>query len=363
MKKQKKLVAVMLCMVMLVSALAGCGTGSTSAPVSSGPAASSESDSPSAPADTTEPEYIFKFSHHAPAVGVQNTGIDYFCSLVEEYSGGRIKMENYPAGQLAEKVATLEGLVVGTIELSEMASTDFTMYDDLWDVFAMPYLFDNGMQTVRVENDPRIRAMTDASAADMGFVILSWLNYSERNIINTLKPIETPDDMKGLKIRVMQSAALVDAMTALGAASITMPWTECYSAVQQGVLDAVENSTPVLTSNAFHEVCPYYSLTKHFIVSDQVFISKKVYDSLPADLQEVLIRAGKDYETHWNDVLWPAAEEEEMQMLIDYGTQINEPDLAPFMERAQTANEKTVSKFNERQKELYDLIMEVKKDY
>jgi TRAP-type C4-dicarboxylate transport system substrate-binding protein len=116
--------------------------------------------------------------------------------------------ETYPAGQLAEKQASLEGLKLGTIELCELAATDFAQFDDIWDVFALPYLFDSGLQAVQVMQDPDVRAITDQSAADMGYVILSWWNFGERNVINTKHAINTPDDLKGIKIRVMQSASL-----------------------------------------------------------------------------------------------------------------------------------------------------------
>lgn len=360
----KKILSVILCVTMVSTLLVACGYDSNSSSVTNAaPAVEEEKTEGEVENTSVNAEYIFKFSHQAPAVGVQNTGCQYFCDLVEEYSGGRIKMENYPAAQLAEKTATLEGLQMGTIEVTEVAATDLTVYDDLWDVWALPYLFKNGTQSVCVQQDETVRAITDQSAEDMGFIILSWLNYSERNIANTKKPIEMPSDLKGLKIRVMQSAALVNAMTALGAATITLPWTECYSAVQQGTLDAVENSTPLITSNGFNEICPYYSLTKHFIVADPVMISKKVYESLPKELQEVIIKAGKEYEEYWNSTLWPAAEEEEMQKLLESGVEINEPDLTPFMDIADRSNETTIANFNDHQKELYDTIISVKDKY
>lgn len=310
-----------------------------------------------------EAEYIFKFAHVGPAQGVEQTGSLYLGEKLKEYSGGRIIQETYPAGQLAEKQSALEGLQLGTIEITELAATDLAQFDDIWDVFALPYLFESGDQAIGVMLDPKVREITDASIENMGFVVLHWRNYGERNILNNKRAIQTPADMEGIKIRVMQSPALVKAIEALGASPITLAWTECYTGMQQGTIDAIENSIPVVASGGYEEVGKYYSMTKHFIVPDPVLLSKVVYDSLPADLQEACMKAGKDTEAYWNGDIWPASMESDLKVLEDAGVEINTPELEPFMEIAQQVNQETIASFNERQKELYDIIIEVKDQY
>jgi len=370
MKKIAKGLSLLLCVAMLFTLMA-CSQTSQTQEAATEPAqeqtetaaATEEPAAEEATEEATEPEYVFKYAHTGPATGVQQDGALALGEYLEEYSNGRIVQETYPAGQLAEKQASLEGLKLGTIELCELAATDFAQFDDIWDVFALPYLFDSGLQAVQVMQDPDVRAITDQSAADMGYVILSWWNFGERNVINTKHAINTPDDLKGIKIRVMQSASLVKAMEALGASPVSMAWTECYTAMQQGTIDAVENSTPIITSNGFNELAKYYAFTKHFIVSDPVFMSKVVYDALPADLQEAVIQAGKAAEANWNDTLWPAAEEKELNTMKESGVEITYPVISLFQEKAAVATEEAVAEFNARQLELYNTILSVKDKY
>lgn len=362
-------------LMMVVGLAAGCGASgeSTSGQSDSSTAQETSSEAPnesvadagqdSETESVAEAEYIFKFAHVGPASGVEQDGSVYLMDKIEEHSGGRISGEVYPAGQLAEKQAALEGLQLGTIEITEVAATDLAQFDNLWDVLALPYLFESGEQAIAVIQDPKVQEIVNQSINDMGFVVLHWRNYGERNILNNKHAINAPADMEGIKIRVMQSPALVNAIEALGASPITLAWTECYTGMQQGTIDAIENSVPVIVSGGYQEVGKYYSLTKHFIVPDPVMISKSVYDSLPEDLQQAVMEAGADTGEYWNGDIWPAAEEADLLTLQESGVEINEPDLAPFMEIAEQVNEATVAEFDERQLEFYNTILEVKEQY
>ena len=326
-------------------------------------AQASETEAAEAVKEEAEAEYIFKYTHASPAQGFQQDGAIHLGEMLKEYSGGRIIQETYPAGQLAEKQASLEGLQFGTIEITALSLSDLSQFDNIWDVFALPYLFDSADQAVKIMSDPQIKEITDASAGDAGFRVLAWVNVGERNIMNSKHAINTPEDMQGIKIRVMQSPALVDAMEALGASPITLAWTECYTGMQQGTIDAVENSAPVLSSNGFQEVAKYYSKTAHFIMPDVVLMSKSVYEGLPEDLQEAVDQAGQANEDFWNDELYPGVAENELQPLEEAGVEITTPDLAPFKEIADKENAETIKNFDDRQMELYNAILEVKDQY
>ena len=290
-------------------------------------------------------------------------GSKFLTDSIEEYSNGRIVGELYPAGQLAEKQASLEGLQLGTIEITEVAATDLAQFDNLWDVLALPYLFETGDQAIQVIQDPRVSEIAEESLENMGFKLLHWRNYGERSVLNNKHAIVTPEDMNGIKIRVMQSPALVNAMEAMGASPITLAWTECYTGMQQGTIDAVENGVPVIVSNGFQDLGKYYSETKHFIVPDPVMISKVVYDSLPADLQEAVLKAGEATGTFWNEEGWPNAVEECYVTLEEAGVEINQVDMDAFKALAEEVNAETIANFDERQMEFYNTIQEVIKDY
>lgn len=360
----KRTLALLLCMVVLVGLLAGCGssnnTASTAPAADAAPAADSAAQTDSTAA---EPEYVFKLANTAPAQGVQADGYNKLKELIEEYSNGRIRVDIYFAGSLAEKTASLEGLQLGTIELTELAATDLSTYNPIWDVFALPYFFDYPMQAVEVANDPDVAAVLDADAEENGFVILSWLTFGARNVFNTKHPINTIDDMKGLKIRVMSSPTLISCMEALGANPISLAWTECYAGMEQGTIDAIENANSLVLSNGFPELGGYYALTQHFVVPDPILISKAVYDALPADLQEAVIKAGKDAEDYWNYTLWDQYDDVALQEMKDMGIEVTEPDLAPFFEAAQASIDSAVSSWNDEQVALYDLFVAAKAKY
>ncbi len=319
--------------------------------------------STSAFAAENEPEYIFKFANTAPAQGVQADGFNKFKELVEEYSDGRIRVDVYFAGSLAEKVGSLEGLQLGTIEVTELAATDLSAYNPIWDVFGLPYFFEYPLQAIKIACDPEIDAILEADAEENGFKILGWITYGARNVFNTKHEINTIDDMKGLKIRVMASKTLLSCMEALGASPISLAWTECYAGLEQGTIDAVENGTPLIISNGFTELGGYYSYTEHFVVPDPILISKTVFDALPEDLQDAVVRAGKDTQDFWNNTLWPECEAQGVKEMTEIGVVVTEPDLTAFREAAAASIESAVSGWNADQTALYNKFMELKAQY
>lgn len=359
----KRTIAVLLCLVMALSLMTACG--SAAQPTSTPAAENTPAPAEAAPENSgaAEPEYIFKLANTAPATGVQADGYYKLKELIEEYSEGRIQVDIYFAGSLAEKTGSLEGLQLGTIELVELAATDMSTYNPIWDVFGLPYFFDYPLQAVEIANDPAVAEVLEADAEANGFKILSWWTFGSRNVFNSSKPIETINDMKGIKIRVMSSPTLISCMEALGASCISLAWTECYSGMEQGTIDAVENAPSVVLSNGFCELGGYFSMTQHFIVPDPILMSKAVYDSLPEDLQDAVDRAGKDAEEYWNTVLWDQYEQAALAEMEEAGVAINYPDLTDFYAVAEESINDTVSGWNDDQVALYELFVSLKDKY
>lgn len=360
----KRTLALLLCMVMLVGLLAGCGssnnTASTAPTADAAPAADSAAQTDSTAA---APEYVFKFAATFPAQGVQADGYNYLKERLEEYSNGRIQLDIYFAGSLAEKTGSLEGLQLGTIEMTELAATDLSAYNPIWDIYGLPYFFDYPMQAVEISNDPEVAAILNADAEENGFMILGWTSIGSRNVFNTKHAINTIDDMKNLKIRVMASQTLINCMKDLGASPISLAWTECYAGMEQGTIDAIENATPVVVANGFQELGGYYALTQHFIVPDPILMSKAVYDALPADLQEAVVKAGKDTEEYWNTTLWAEYEASSLDVIKAAGVEVTEPDLTDFFAAGEKSIESAVSTWNDEQIALYDQFIAAKAKY
>ena len=168
--------------------------------------------------EEVEAEYIFKYTHASPAQGFQQDGAIHLGEMLKEYSGGRIIQETYPAGQLAEKQASLEGLQFGTIEITALSLSDLSQFDNIWDVFALPYLFDSADQAVKIMSDPQIKEITDASAGDAGFRVLAWVNVGERNIMNS----KQRSMLKGMAMNI-------DPIFQIGKGGLTPEITEAVS--------------------------------------------------------------------------------------------------------------------------------------
>ncbi|MCW2307348.1 TRAP transporter substrate-binding protein [Rhodobium gokarnense] len=300
-----------------------------------------------------------KFSAVFPAGGQQGDGAVQLGKYLEEYSDGKIAFQFFPSSQLGNKIQSLEGLRNGSIEMTEAAATDLGNFSELWSIFALPFLFNDGADAIRVVSDPRVAKILNEDAEANGFKIIAWWNMGERSIINSKRPVNSPEDLSGIKIRVMQSPMLAKAITAMGATGVPMAWGEVYTAVQQGVIDGLENSPPVIAVNKFYEVADYYSLTQQFIIPDPQMISTKVFDSLSPELQDAVMKAGEASQKDFN-AKWEKAVASDIQLLKDKGVQVNEVDKAAFRKAVQPLVDEYLASADAKTKALYDTIVTVR---
>ena len=163
-----------------------------------------------------------------------------------------------------------------------------------------------------------------------------------------------------MRIRVIQDPTLVDGINAMGGSAVAMAWGECYAGLEQGTIDGLENSTPVIVANSMYEVAKYFSLTEQFIMPDPILISSVWFESLSAEDQEAILKAGAEYTRVWNEEIWPEAEDAALQTMIDAGVEVNEVNKAAFLEATQAVRDAFVAKGSEGQVALYNAIMEAK---
>lgn len=312
-----------------------------------------------APAARAADPVVLKYAAVFPPAGAQGEGAEQLGKYIEQYSNGAIDFRFFPSSQLGNKLQSLEGLRNGVIEMTEAAASDLGNFSDLWSIFSLPFLFNSGADAIRVVTDPRVAAILDEDAAAQGFKIIAWWNLGERSIINAKRPVTAPADLSGIKIRVMQSPMLAKAITAMGATGVPMSWGEVYTAVQQGAIDGLENSPPVIASNKMYEVAKYYSLTQQFIIPDPQMISAQVFDSLSPELQEAVVKAGQASQKDFN-AKWEIATEKDLQTLKDHGVQINEVDKAAFRNAVQPLVDDYLASADEKTRRLYDTIVKVR---
>lgn len=300
-----------------------------------------------------------KYAVVYPPVGAQAEGAAELGKLISEASGGRVAMKFYPSSQLGSQIGQLEGLRAGTIEMSECAASDLSNFDKMWSVFSLPFTFDNGEHALRAVNSPAVAKILNESAEAAGFKILGWWNMGERSVLNTKRPVKTPSDLKGVKIRVMLDPVLANSISAMGAIGTPMPWGEVYSAVQQGVIDGLENSPPVITANKMQEVAKYYSLTQQFVIPDPILMSKKVYDALPPDLQKAMMKAGKSSEESFSKNFGRYVEKS-LGDLKASGVKVNEVDKTAFRAAVKPMVDDFLKKADDKSRVLYASLTSVK---
>ena len=301
-----------------------------------------------------------KYSVVFPATGTQADGANKLGEFIKEESDGRIEMEFYPSSQLGDTIAAMEGMIQGTIEMSEFSATDFSNYDSMWSVCSLPYLWDSGEQAIEVLTDPEVTAFMEEKVETCGMKIIAWQNLGSRSILNTKHAVNEPADLNGLKVRCMQDSILAGTINAMGASATPLAWGECYTALQQGTIDGVENSEPVLLANGMQEVAKYLSLTEQFIIPDPVVVSKVWFDGLSEEDQQAMLKAGEDYTKWYNEELWPNAEQEAQDALIEAGVEVNEVDKEVFKEAVQPVIDDYLSSATEDQKAFYELLVKVR---
>ena len=219
---------------------------------------------------------------------------DYeFARLVEERSDGRIKIEVYPGAQLGEERAVIEQVQFGAIDFTRVSISPLAAFSENFNALQMPYLYRNADHMWKVLNS-KVGDDFLASLEPAGFVGLSWFDSGARSFYNSVRPVESVEDLAGLKIRVQESALMVGLVEALGAVATPMPFGEVYSAIQTGVIDGAENNWPSYYATSHYEVATYYTIDEHTRVPEITIASKMTMDKLSAADQKLIMDAARD---------------------------------------------------------------------
>lgn len=251
--------------------------------------------------------------------------------MLKERSAGRICIEVFHSAQLGEEKDTIEQTKFGVIDMNRVSMGPFNNIIEETKVVSLPFIFRGTDHMHRVMDGP-IGAEILAAFEPHGFIGLAYFDGGSRSFYNSKKPIDSIDDLAGMKVRVMQSDVFVDMMSALGANATPMPFGEVYSALQTGVIDAAENNWPSFESSGHFEVAGYYTLNEHLIVPEVLVMSKVSWDKLTSEDQALIRQAAKD-SMPINRELWAAREKVSEEKIRAAGVQIiDNIDKTPFIE-------------------------------
>jgi tripartite ATP-independent transporter DctP family solute receptor len=256
--------------------------------------------------------------------------VKYFGELLSEKTGGRYSVEVFHSAQLGEEADTIEQTQFGVIDMNRISIGAFGTQVPEATVVQLPFIFRSTEHFHNVLDGP-IGDEILAAFDKVDLVALAYYDGGARSFYNSSKPINTPADMAGMKVRVMQSDIFVDMVAALGGNATPMPYGEVYSGIQTGVIDGAENNYPSFDTAGHAEVAKYYSLDEHLMVPEVLVISKIVFDAMTPEDQAAVRAAAKESVAKERD-LWAAQEVASKAAVEALGVTINEVDKKPFID-------------------------------
>lgn len=315
--------------IVMMALLAACGGGS------SDPALSNEDSSNSGDkSDTTV--YKLQAAHSLPEDHPYELAFQKMAEDVEQRTDGRVIIETFPASQIGAERELTEGLSLGTVDLVVSSTAPVTNFVPELGVLDLPFLFNDRDAAVKVLENEIGDELLEA-LGNQGIIGLSWAENGFRHITNGIRPVENPEDLRGLKIRTQENAIHLAAFEALGAQPTPMAWTEALTALQQGVVDAQENPAIVADQfNLFDANQKYMTLTGHVYSVAIFMMSQATYDKLPQELADIVVEEGKKIGAYERDLI-VKMEQESLKKLRDQGMEIIENvDVEPFRNKIST---------------------------
>ncbi len=234
-----------------------------------------------------------KFGHIAPPFHGQSKGIDAFAAYVKDKTKGAIDIKTFPFGQLGSETSQAEQVQAGTLDMASITTAVLQNYVSQVAVVDLPFVFPDRKTAYAVLDDPAVQEQIFKGLPAKGFVGIGWTENEFRDITNSEREIKKPEDVKGLKIRVMKSPIYIDTFKQLGAQVTDLPFPQIYSALQNKTIDAQEN--PLLTSILIKatEVTKFATKTGHILTECIIIVNPDVWKKLTPDQQKIFHEAAK----------------------------------------------------------------------
>jgi tripartite ATP-independent transporter DctP family solute receptor len=278
----------------------------------------------------------------------------YFSKQVDSLSGGKLKIQIYPASQLGSERELIELLQIGSVDITKSSAAVVESFAPSLRIFGVPYLFkdESHMRTV-LEGELGENLLL--SGTEFFLRGLCYYDAGSRNFYTLSKKVEHPDDLKGLKIRVQPSNTALLMVQSFDAAATPISFGELYTALQQGVVDGAENNLPSFYLTRHFEVCKYYIIDEHTTVPDMLLISEKTWQTL-SDEQQIWVKKAAMRSYQKQIQLWKKAEQEALDAIVKAGVTIIRPDKKAFAEKTESVMHRILD--SSELMELYKKILE-----
>ena len=279
--------------------------------------------------DSDPPTWTVRFSHVLSTSSEFHLMAERFRDLMDERTGGRFRVVIYPSGQLGGERVGFEQIQAGAVQLAITGTPVLSGWVPESQVFDLPFLFETRDHGLRVMNGAFGDWWRDLLLERTGVRSLGFLDYGFRHVYNRRGSVEAPEDLAGLKLRVLQNATYLAAYSALGVQATPMNYGEVYSALQQGVIDGGEANAVGFVSSRLYEVARHYSFTSITYNPITLLVNEPFYQALPPDIRETVDRAAADALAYQSEVA-RRMEADALEEMRAHEVEISRPDLAPF---------------------------------
>ncbi|WP_270596874.1 TRAP transporter substrate-binding protein [Enterococcus asini] len=328
---KKQLLSGLLLSAMGLVVLSGCGTTEAS----------------------SEEQIVLRYAYASNSQPVIDSMVE-FGRLVEEKTDGQVTVEYFPDGQLGSETELIELTQTGGIDFTKVSGSALEGFSKDYSIFSVPYLFDSEEHFFEVMENKAITDEIYNSTEELGFVGITYYDSGQRSFYMTDGPVNSLADLKGKKIRVMQSETAIKMVELLGASPVPMGSSEVYTSLQSNLINGAENNEFVLYTAGHGGVAKYYSYDEHTRVPDIVIMNSEVKERLTDEQYEAVLAAAKESTEFEKAVFKDAVEEEKAIAEKEYGVVYNDLDTAEFLAAVQPLHEQF--KNDENYSDLYQEI-------
>ncbi|WP_194776554.1 TRAP transporter substrate-binding protein [Pararhodonellum marinum] len=297
---------------------------------------------------------VLKLGHGLGVTHPVHTAMIFLAERVEEKSEGKMIVKVYPNQQLGSERELVELLQIGSLAMTKVSSAVMESFAPKLQVLSQPYLFKDDVHREKVLSGEIGKSLL-LEGEDFWLRGLCYYDAGKRSFYTKNQPITNPEDLKGLKIRVMESNTAINMVKSFGGSPTPVSYGELYTALQQGIVDGAENNPPSLYTSRHYEVCKFYSINEHTAVPDIMIISTKWWNILNEDEKQWLQEAA-DESAVFQYKLWAEAVEESLAFLEAAGVTIVYPEQEGFRQSVESMYEG----YRESQPEMYEIIQKIR---
>jgi len=297
---------------------------------------------------------VLYLAHTLPQTHPVHKGILEFQRLLESKSNGKLKVKIFPDGQLGSERESLELLQIGSVAATKVSASILSNFVPEYNVLGIPYLFKDREHQFSVLEGPIGKSILE-KGSKFWLRGLCYYDAGSRSFYTSTKAIRTPEDLKGLKIRVQNNQMAINMVNSMGGAATPLAYGELYAAIQQGVVDGAENNPPSFVSSNHYEISKYYTLDEHSSVPDVLLIGTKYWNKLSKE-ERVWVQEAADESAQAQKEYWRESVNESMKLIKDRGVEVIIPEKSLFAEESKNVVVEFIKEFPE----MAPLVNEIK---